>query len=143
MDDDQFPTHFDGQPVNPAGDVPVALPIEVNHGKARYMIDAQAVHIANSTEDNEAISWSEPLSTYRGIRHWVIRGGSDNQPGLIGRLFGKKIEPGPRYLVVALAHEDQPWMSVILHCRELAEGEDPEGANELIEAYRSLLDMET
>ncbi len=146
MEKDQFPTHFDGQPVNPEGMAPSALPLEITYGKARYRIDADAVHITNSTEDNEEVTWTEPLSSYDTVRHWVIAEGIESPTGFFPRLFGRTSAPkesGARHSVIALAHARDPWMSVILHSRQLSADETPEGVDRLIEAYHGILALDS
>ncbi len=146
MKNDQFPVHFDAQEVNLKGKAPATLPIEVKYGKAKYRVDMDGVHISNKTENNEEVNWSEPLSAYRTVSHWIVGEIPEESKGLLKWLFGrKKTASGnaSRHSVIALLHGNEPWMSVVLHCRPLAEGEVPEGVDVLVMAYRRLLNLET
>ncbi|MBT7955158.1 MAG: hypothetical protein HN731_08200 [Rhodospirillaceae bacterium] len=143
MTEDTFPEHFDGTEVNPEGRVPDALPLEFINGKCTYKIDAEHVHILNKSDDEEeGMQWSEPLSAYAGIRRWVIAERTQQRPGFFAKLFGgrkvRAVNEGPRHAVIALAHQQEPWMSVVLYSRELAEGDEGEGAEEIAAKYREL-----
>ena len=67
------------------------------------------------------MQWSEPLSSYDGVRHWVIvEQSQEEKRGIFSRLFGTKaasVEQGPRHAVIGLAHKKEPWMSVVLFSR--------------------------
>lgn len=142
---DTFPEHFDGAPVNPEGIVPDALPFEFANGKCTFRIDAEHVHILNkSDDDDEGMAWSEPLTSYAGIRRWVIAERMQEDqvgPGFLARLFGRKkapeVEEGPRHTVIALAHKKEPWMSVVLVSFPI-ENDDDAASEEIAEKYRNL-----
>ena len=145
MTTDNFPEHFDGSELNPEGVVPETLPLEFANGKCTYQIDAEHVHILNkSDEDDDRMQWSEPLASYDGVRHWVIvEQSQEEKRGILGKLFGgvKPVEQGPRHSVIGLAHNKEPWMSVVLFSRELSEGEDGAASEEIAVQYRRLFDF--
>jgi len=147
MTTDTFPEHFDGTQLNSEGVVPAALPFEFQNGKCTYQIDAEHVHILNKSDgDDEGMQWSEPLSAYDGVRHWVIVEQTQEPAppaGFLRRLFGAKpnqnpVEEGPRHAVIGLAHKKESWMSIVLFSRELGEGEDGAETEKIAEKYRSL-----
>tara|TARA_B100000315_G_scaffold234287_2_gene248175 strand:- start:3563 stop:4003 length:441 start_codon:yes stop_codon:yes gene_type:complete len=143
MTEDTFPEHFDGNEVNPEGVVPAVLPLEFINGKCTYRIDGENVHIVNkSNDDDEGMQWSEPLSAYAGIRRWVIAERTQEKSGFFAKLIGGRKEPpvndGPRHTVIALAHKQEPWMSVVLYSCELAEGDEGEASEEIAAQYRRL-----
>jgi hypothetical protein len=138
-----FPEHFDGTPVNPEGLVPNALPLEFINGTCTYRIDAEQVHIFNKLDDeDEGMQWSEPLSAYAGISHWVITERTQEKSGFFTKLFNGKNEPavndGLCHAVIALAHKQEPWMSVVLYSCALADGDEGEGAEKIAQKYRQL-----
>ncbi len=146
MSAENFPTHYDGQLVNAVGEVPVTLPIEVSLGKCSYTIHQDHVEIINENErsDEDPVMWQEPLSAYRGLRQWIVGLSTPAQPGLFGHLrplFGsvKSAEPPEaRRLVVALVHDRDPWMSIVLHARALTQDEAVDD-EPLLQAYGDLL----
>ncbi len=146
MTEETFPEHFDGTEVNPEGIVPATLPLGFVNGTCTYKIDAEQVHILNkSNDEDEGMQWSEPLSAYAGIRHWVIAERTQEKIGFFSKLFGGKkelpINEGPRHAVIALAHKQEPWMSVVLYSRELGDGDEGEGTEEIAAKYRQLFNF--
>jgi len=147
MTTDTFPEHFDGTELNPEGVVPEALPFQFVNGKCTYKIDAEHVHILNRSDgDDEGMQWSEPLSAYEGVRHWVIVEQTQEtapRAGFLRRLLGGKanesaVEEGPRHAVIGLAHKKERWMSVVLFSRALAADEDGTETEKVAEMYRGL-----
>ncbi len=147
MTTDNFPEHFDGRPVNPEGQVPEALPLQFVNGKCTYQIDAEHVHILNKAdESDEGMHWSEPLSAYEGVRHWVIVEQMQEtavKAGFWRRLLGGRakempVEEGPRHAVIALAHKKEPWMSVVLYSHQLIDGDEGAETAEIAAKYRAL-----
>ena len=148
---DTFPEHFDGAPLNVEGVVPEELPFQFVNGKCTYQIDEEHVHILNkSDEDDEGMQWSEPLSAYEGVRHWVIVEQTQEPvptAGLLRRLFGRKakegpVEEGPRHAVIGLAHKKEAWMSVVLFSRELGEEEGGAVTEKIAGKYRELFSFD-
>ncbi|HJO87862.1 MAG TPA: hypothetical protein QF359_12955 [Rhodospirillales bacterium] len=138
-----FPKHFDGAPVNSEGLVPNALPLEFTNGTCTYRIDAEQVHILNKLDDEHGgMQWSEPLSAYAGISHWVIAERTQEKLGFFTKLLSGKNEPavndGPRHAVSALTHKQEAWMSVMLYSCALADGEEGEAAEKIAQKYRQL-----
>ena len=143
-----FPDHFDGKPLNPEGTVPDVLPFQFTNGTCTFQFDSEYVHILNKSDgDDEGVRWSEPLSAYADVRHWVIVLGSPKASlnrGVLSWLFGFKVkrmsvEVGRRQAVVALAHKKESWMSIILFSRELDKEEPAESIEEIAAKYRALL----
>lgn len=146
MGNSNFPTHFDGQTVNPEAAVPGRLPVKIEYGTCSFVIGEQEVVIINAPEHkgDDPLEWREPLSAYHHIRHWVVGEQVENikSGGWLSRLFGKKsveIEDGRSYLVVALVHGDEPWMSIILHSRTVDRRENIDDIDGFKKAYGDLL----
>jgi hypothetical protein len=145
-----FPDHFDGKPLNPEGTVPDVLPFQFTNGTCTFQFDSEYVHILNKSDgDEEGVRWSEPLSAYADVRHWVI---VQKLPkvslnrGMLSKLLGFKVkrmsvDMGHRQAVVALAHKKESWMSIILFSRELEKEEPDELIEEIAGKYRALLNF--
>jgi len=146
MGNDNFPTHFDGQSVNPNAVPPGRLPFKIEYGTCCFIIGEQEVVVINASEHDgdKPLELREPLSAYQYIRHWVVGGQAEKvkSRGWLRKLIGRKpaeIESGKSFLVVALVHRDEPWMTIILHAREIDRQENFAGLNDFKSAFGDLL----